>query len=230
MTTGAATATSITIPTAAIHPSTDVHKHQRRASRLCHMRNKPRIVFAGPVPIGAALAGCICLFLMDTRTSVWIIAMAVMFFGVPLGMFSTATQAAVYIQAPPKRSAPLPVCNEPRNISVLSLPPGCSPSHDTHAAIKCTVLSPNSYVVAGRPGLGLDPRTAPVPIGAVHADALNRFARRPARRNLPDCRASQRHACGCRPQRGPLRAQKRTLVRSQTDRPRPLDYGQHVML
>jgi nicotinamidase-related amidase len=52
------------------------------------------------VSIGAALFGCICLFVVDSRTSVWIIVIAFMFFGVPMGMFSTATQAAVYIQAP----------------------------------------------------------------------------------------------------------------------------------
>ena len=49
MTTGA-TATPTTIPTAVILPGTDVRQHQRP--------NKPRIVFAGPVPIDAALAGC----------------------------------------------------------------------------------------------------------------------------------------------------------------------------
>jgi hypothetical protein len=47
MTTGAATATPITTATAAIR-RTDVRQHQRPASRSCHMRNKPRIVFAGP--------------------------------------------------------------------------------------------------------------------------------------------------------------------------------------
>jgi MFS family permease len=52
------------------------------------------------VSIGAALAGSICLFLVDSRTCAWIIAVAVMFFGVPQGTFSTATQAAIYIQAP----------------------------------------------------------------------------------------------------------------------------------
>ena len=44
--TGAATATPITIPTAALR--TDVRQHQR--PRLCYMRIKPRIVLAGPVP------------------------------------------------------------------------------------------------------------------------------------------------------------------------------------
>jgi hypothetical protein len=52
------------------------------------------------VSIGASLAGCIGLFLVDSGTSVWSIAIAVMFFGVPLGTFSMTTQAAVYIQAP----------------------------------------------------------------------------------------------------------------------------------
>ena len=61
MTTGA-TATPITIPTAVTRPATDVRQHQRPASRSCHTRNKSRVVFAGPVPIGAALAGCMGLF------------------------------------------------------------------------------------------------------------------------------------------------------------------------
>jgi MFS family permease len=52
------------------------------------------------ISIGAALLGCVCLFLIDSGTSIWIVATAVMAFGVPMGMFSTATQAAVYIQAP----------------------------------------------------------------------------------------------------------------------------------
>ncbi len=52
------------------------------------------------ISIGAALAGSICLMFVDSHTPVLLIAAAVMFFGVPLGMFSTATQAAVYIQAP----------------------------------------------------------------------------------------------------------------------------------
>jgi MFS family permease len=54
------------------------------------------------ISIGAALVGCICLFFVNSESSIWIIAFAVMFFGVPQGMFSTATQAAIYIQAPPK--------------------------------------------------------------------------------------------------------------------------------
>ncbi|MFM0077642.1 MFS transporter [Paraburkholderia sediminicola] len=52
------------------------------------------------VSIGAALAGCICLFFIDSSKSAWIIAAAVVCFGVPQGMFSTATQTAVYLQAP----------------------------------------------------------------------------------------------------------------------------------
>src|SRR6202035_6193861 len=52
------------------------------------------------VSIGAALAGCICLLFVDSGTSIWIIVTAITFFGLPLGTFSTATQAAVYIQAP----------------------------------------------------------------------------------------------------------------------------------
>ncbi|MUZ75288.1 MFS transporter [Agrobacterium vitis] len=52
------------------------------------------------VSIASALIGCICLLGIDGETSVWIIAAAAMLFGLPQGMFSTATQAAVYIQAP----------------------------------------------------------------------------------------------------------------------------------
>jgi MFS family permease len=69
------------------------------ASSLMGLRTKGlRMPFL--VSIGASLAGCIGLLLVDSGTSVWSIAIAVMFFGVPLGTFSTTTQAAVYIQAP----------------------------------------------------------------------------------------------------------------------------------
>lgn len=52
------------------------------------------------VSMGSALIGCICLSWIDSSTSIWLTAGAVMFFGVPLGAFSTATQAAVYLQSP----------------------------------------------------------------------------------------------------------------------------------
>lgn len=52
------------------------------------------------ISIGAAVAGCAGLLFITSQTSVWIVALAVMPFGVPLGMFSTATQAAIYLQAP----------------------------------------------------------------------------------------------------------------------------------
>jgi MFS family permease len=52
------------------------------------------------VSIGAALAGCICLLFVDSGSPIWMVAAAMTFFGVPLVTFSTATQAAVYIQAP----------------------------------------------------------------------------------------------------------------------------------
>jgi MFS family permease len=52
------------------------------------------------VSAGAALAGCIFLLLIDSATSIWLIAAAVMLFGIPQGTFSTATQAAVYLQSP----------------------------------------------------------------------------------------------------------------------------------
>jgi len=52
------------------------------------------------VSTASALIGCVCLLGIDGKTSVWIIAAAAMLFGLPQGMFSTATRAAVYIQAP----------------------------------------------------------------------------------------------------------------------------------
>ena len=52
------------------------------------------------VGIGAAVIGCICLLIADRGSPIWFLTVAVTFFGVPLGSFSTATQAAVYIQAP----------------------------------------------------------------------------------------------------------------------------------
>jgi predicted MFS family arabinose efflux permease len=52
------------------------------------------------VSIGSALLGCVCLLFVDHATPAWIIAVVVMLFGLPQGLFSTATQAAVYIQAP----------------------------------------------------------------------------------------------------------------------------------
>ncbi|QKJ88714.1 MFS transporter [Paramixta manurensis] len=52
------------------------------------------------ISIGSALAGCICLLFLHGETAAWVIALAVTFFAAPQGMFSTATQAAVYLQAP----------------------------------------------------------------------------------------------------------------------------------
>ena len=55
-----------------------------------------------PFVIGAAggLIGCIGLIFVHSDSPVWLIASAAMFFGVPMGMASTATQAAIYVQAP----------------------------------------------------------------------------------------------------------------------------------
>ena len=50
--------------------------------------------------IAAALLGCICLFFVDHTTPAWLVAAIVTLFGIPQGLFSTATQAAIYIQAP----------------------------------------------------------------------------------------------------------------------------------
>ena len=52
------------------------------------------------VSVGAALAGSVGLLLVDGASPVWMIVAAFTLFGVTLGTFSTATQAAVYIQAP----------------------------------------------------------------------------------------------------------------------------------
>ena len=52
------------------------------------------------ISIGAGVLGSLALLLIGSTTSIWIIAGAVVFFGIPQGMFSTATQAAIYIQAP----------------------------------------------------------------------------------------------------------------------------------
>jgi len=50
--------------------------------------------------IGAAVLGCLALFLVDHTTPTWIIAAAFSVFGISQGMFSTTTQAAIYVQAP----------------------------------------------------------------------------------------------------------------------------------
>ena len=57
-----------------------------------------RVLFV--ISIGAALAGCVGLLFIDSGTAAWVIAIAVVLFGIPQGMFSTATQTAVYLQAP----------------------------------------------------------------------------------------------------------------------------------
>jgi MFS family permease len=54
------------------------------------------------ISIGSAVVGCVCLLFIDSATPAWMIAAAAVFFGLPQGMFSTALQAAVYIQAPAK--------------------------------------------------------------------------------------------------------------------------------
>jgi MFS family permease len=56
----------------------------------------------GPFLLGfaAALAGCAALFFLHASSPLWIMAAAVTLFGLPQGLMSTATQAAVYMQAP----------------------------------------------------------------------------------------------------------------------------------
>jgi MFS family permease len=55
-----------------------------------------------PFVIGAVggLIGCVCLFFVHSNSPAWLIASAAMFVVIPMGMTSTATQAAIYVQAP----------------------------------------------------------------------------------------------------------------------------------
>jgi MFS family permease len=46
------------------------------------------------------LLGCVCLMFVHADTPAWFMATAAMFFGVPMGMASTTTQAAIYLQDP----------------------------------------------------------------------------------------------------------------------------------
>jgi nicotinamidase-related amidase len=52
------------------------------------------------IAVGASLAGSAGLLFVDGASPVWMIVAAFTLFGVTLGTFSMATQAAVYIQAP----------------------------------------------------------------------------------------------------------------------------------
>jgi MFS family permease len=52
------------------------------------------------ISISCALVGCICLYFLNSDTSMGWVTVALAFFGVPMGTFSTATQAAIYIQSP----------------------------------------------------------------------------------------------------------------------------------
>jgi nicotinamidase-related amidase/predicted MFS family arabinose efflux permease len=52
------------------------------------------------ISVGAALAGNLGLLFVDGASPLWMIVTAITLFGVTLGTFSFATQAAVYIQAP----------------------------------------------------------------------------------------------------------------------------------
>lgn len=51
------------------------------------------------ISIGSGIAGCVCLMALNSWTPAWLIAIAVIFFAAPQGMFATATQTAVYMQA-----------------------------------------------------------------------------------------------------------------------------------
>ncbi|UPG85369.1 MFS transporter [Luteibacter aegosomatis] len=52
------------------------------------------------VAFASSILGCVALLRIDAATPLWIMAAAVTFFGVTLGLVSTTTQAAVYLQAP----------------------------------------------------------------------------------------------------------------------------------
>jgi predicted MFS family arabinose efflux permease len=54
------------------------------------------------VSTGLTVIGCSVLGLISGGAPAWIIAGAAILFGLPQGMFSVTTQAAVYIQAPPE--------------------------------------------------------------------------------------------------------------------------------
>jgi len=49
----------------------------------------------------SSIVGCAALLCIDAASPLWIMAAAVTFFGASLGLVSTTTQAAVYVQAPP---------------------------------------------------------------------------------------------------------------------------------
>jgi MFS family permease len=49
---------------------------------------------------GGGLVGCISLLFLHSDTPVWLLAVAVMFIGMPLGMTSSPTQTAIFLQAP----------------------------------------------------------------------------------------------------------------------------------
>ena len=66
-------------------------------SSLVGTRSSVRTPFL--VSIGSGMIGCACLLLLNSTTPAWLIAIAVIFFAATQGMFSTATQTAVYMQA-----------------------------------------------------------------------------------------------------------------------------------
>ena len=55
-----------------------------------------------PFVIGAlgGIIGCTCLIFVHSNSPRWFIATTAMFFGLPMGMVSTAAQAAIYVQTP----------------------------------------------------------------------------------------------------------------------------------
>ncbi|MET0935130.1 MAG: MFS transporter [Luteibacter sp.] len=57
----------------------------------------------GPFLLGfaASLAGCVALVFLHADSPLWMMALAITLFGLPQGLASTSTQAAVYLQAPP---------------------------------------------------------------------------------------------------------------------------------
>lgn len=86
---GASTAGLVMLPLSLVAAAASLLGARSRSIRL-------PFILAG----ATSLLGSICLLLVDHRTSPLLIAAVLMTFGAPQGLGSTATQAAVYLQAP----------------------------------------------------------------------------------------------------------------------------------
>jgi MFS family permease len=52
------------------------------------------------VAAAGGVIGCVSLLFVHSTTPIWLIGLAVMFIGIPMGSSSTGTQAAIFLQAP----------------------------------------------------------------------------------------------------------------------------------